>query len=227
MELEGIGTHLVSGEELGDNNSFSSFQLQKFLDLIRFFPNTKNHILNSSALISQFVHSDSSNLGARPGISLYGIKPKVFFQNSKAEEKWNQLQLRPVSCLKSRIVSVQELSKGAPVSYEARWKAPRKSKIATVSLGYADGFLRALDKKREVLFRGKKRPVIGAICMDFFMIDLTDEDKAIELGEEVIIFGADKQASLSAEEQAEAINTIPYELFTNIGSRVERLYIKN
>ena len=226
LELEGFGTQLVSGEELGDKNSFSFSQLQQFLDLMKFFPNKKNHILNSSALISQFIHSDISDLGVRPGISLYGIKPKVFFQNKTIKEKWSHLSLYPVSCLKSQIVAVHEISKDTPVSYGAHWKAPKKSKIATVSLGYADGFLRAFNNKREVLFRGHKRPVVGNVCMDFFMIDLTDikTEKAIELGEEVIIFGADK---LTVEDQAVAVNTIPYELFTSISSRVKRVYTKS
>ena len=229
LNLEGFGTQLVSGEELGDKNSFSSFQLKQFLDLIKLFPNKKNHILNSAGLISQFIHSDTLNLGARPGISLYGIKPKVFCQNKKAEKKWRQLSLKPASCLKSQIVALRDIPKGTPVSYGASWKAPKKSKIATVSLGYADGFFRAFGKKREVLFRGQKRPVIGAVCMDFFMIDLTDMDKEkpIELGEEVIIFGTNKKQNLSIEEQASAINTIPHELFASIGSRVERLFVKS
>ena len=226
LKLEGIGTQLVSGEELADKNSWSFLQLSQFLKLTTFFPQAKKHILNSSALISQFAHSDTLDIGARPGISLYGIKPKVFFQNQQVENKWKDLPLQPVSSLKSQIVALREIPKGTPVSYNSSWKAGRKSKIATVSLGYADGFLRALGKKREVLFRGQKSPVIGAICMDFFMIDLTDtkEKKPIEIGEEVILFGRDK---LTAEDQAVAVDTIPYELFTNIGPRVKRVYTNN
>ena len=224
LKLEGLGSQLVSGEEIADKSSFSFSQLKKFLSLAKAFPHAKKHILNSSALISQFVHSDKSDLGARPGISLYGIKPKVFFQNQKARDKWKSLSLQAVSCLKSQISALRDIPKGAPVSYKACWKAPRKSKIAVVSLGYADGFFRALGKKREVLFRGQKRPVVGAVCMDFFMIDLTDEKKPIKLGEEVIIFGSDKSANLSVEDQAQALNTISYELFTSIGPRVKRIY---
>ena len=265
IKLEGVGSHLVSGEELWDKSSFSFSQLKKFLDLVKFFPNKKNHILNSPALISQFVHQSSSSpqktqplesppdlqdlsfpqkqesdpasqtlsnafdLGARPGISLYGIKTKVFFQNHKAKEKWNQLQLQAVSRLKSQIAALKDLEKGDSVSYGRHWTAPRKSKIAVVSLGYADGFFRALGKKREVLFRDQKTPVVGAVCMDFFMIDLTDikGEKPIELGEEVIIFGKAKNSALPIEEQAAALNTIPYELFSSLGSRVKRVYIKN
>ena len=226
LKLEGIGTQLVSGEELADKNSFSFLQLKLFLKLTKFFPQAKQHILNSSALVSQFIHSDNLDLGARPGISLYGIKTKVFFKNQPAENNWKNLPLKPVSCLKSQIVALREISKGTPVSYNSHWKASKKSKIATVSLGYADGFFRALGKKREVLFRGHKRPVVGAVCMDFFMIDLTNikDEKPIEIGEEVILFGKDK---LTIEDQALAVNTIPYELFTSIGSRVKRVYTKN
>ena len=231
LHLEGIASHLVSGEELEDKNSFSKIQLQGFLNLTKYFPQAKKHLLNSSALISQFIHENSGNqsaklnLGARPGISLYGIKPQVFFQNQSAKDKWKELNLQTVSCLKSQIVALQDLKKGDVVSYGACWKASRKTKIAVVSLGYADGFFRALGKKREVLFRGQKANVVGTVCMDFFMIDVTDikEEKPLKLGEEVLIFGTDK---LTVEDQAKAVKTIPYELFTSLGPRVKRVYTK-
>ena len=126
------------------------------------------------------------------------------------------------SCLKSQIIALRNISKGDSVSYGACWKAKKKTKIATVSLGYADGFIRAFAKQRKVLFRGQKRPVTGTVCMDFFMMAI-EEEKNVQLGEEVVIF--DSQ-NLSPEEQAKDIDTIPYELFTSLGSRVKRIYKK-
>ena len=222
LKLEGIASHLISGEELYDHKSLTYKQLQSFLKLKKPFPNTKHHLLNSSGLISQYANELNTKLGVRPGISLYGIKPKVLFKNSKAHAKWDALSFTLSSCLKSRIIALRNISKGDPVSYGACWKAKKNTKIATVSLGYADGFIRAFSKQRKVLFRGKKRPVTGTVCMDFFMMAV-EEEKNVQLGEEVVIF--DSQ-NLSPEEQAKDIDTIPYELFTSLGSRVKRIYKK-
>ncbi|MBC6415783.1 MAG: alanine racemase [Bdellovibrionales bacterium] len=221
IKLEGIASHLIAGEELSDKESQSFKQIQLFLELKEKIPNIKYHILNSSGIISQYVNELNFKLGVRPGITLYGIKPKVLIKDSKALSKWDNLALTLSSCLKSQIVALRTLSKGDSVSYGAYWKAEQDTTIATVSLGYADGLMRSFGKKRKVLFRGKKRPIVGTICMDFFMIALQKEDQEVQLGEEVIIF--DSQ-SLSPEEQAENIDTISYELFCSLSSRVKRIY---
>ena len=226
IQLEGLATQLVSGEELGDKKSFSSYQLKLFAGLKKFFPQTAFHALNSSALTSVFAHGEKRLFGSRPGIALYGIKPEIFFNSPKAKEKWKSLPLAPVSCLKSPVVAERKISKGTPVSYGGSWKAPRRCHIATLSLGYGDGFSRSFGALREVLFRGKKRPVVGALCMDFFMIDVTgcETEGPIRLGEEALIFGRQKGEFLSPETQAKAISSIPYELFSQLGPRVERVY---
>lgn len=225
IQLEGLATQLVLGEELGDSESFSAKQLKRFSSLKKVFSCPHFHVFNTSALIADFSHNGKSNFGSRAGIGLYGIKPKVFFKDQTAENKWKDLSLAPVSSLKSAVVAVHQLSKGDVVSYGALWKADRPSQIAVVSLGFGDGFFRSLGSAREVLFRGKKRAIVGIVCMDFFMIDVTDEkEKAIELGEEVLIFGKQGSMFLSPELQAEASGTISYELFSRLGARVERVY---
>lgn len=226
IRLEGLATQLVSGEEIGDKNSFSYQQLKKFFSLKKPFSGLHFHALNTSALISSFIN-DGESTGTRPGIGLYGIKASTFFKNQNAEKKWKDLSLPLVSCLKSTIVSLHHVPKGCGVSYDWTWKAKRPSQIATVFLGYGDGFLRGSKSSREVLFREKKKPIVGTVCMDFFMIDVTDcnKEKPIELGEEIILFGQQGKTVLSPQSQAESSGTSPYELFSRIGNRVKRIYI--
>ena len=228
IQLEGLATQLISGEDLGDKKSFSSYQIKQFSGLKKIFSCLNFHVLNTSALVASFVHDEKMILGSRPGIGLYGIKPEIFLKDEEAEKRWKSLSLFPVSSLKCGIVAVRHISKGVSVSYGGTWKAPRSSQIAVVSLGYGDGFLRSFGSVREVLFRGKKRPIVGTVCMDFFMIDVTDSDKGrdnpVQLGEEVIIFGRQNDLFLSPQAQAESSGTVPYELFSRLGTRVERVY---
>lgn len=226
IQLEALASQLVSGEELGDENSFSSHQIKKLDELKSVFSCQNIHILNTSALIALFVHNQKVKCGARPGIGLYGIKPDLFFKDEKAKKSWKKLSFFPVSSLKSAVVAVHRVPKGAPVSYGGAWKASRPSQIAVVSLGYGDGFLRSFGSHREVLFRGEKCPVVGAVCMDFFMIDVTDcgGENPIQLGEEVVIFGRQENLFLPPQVQAEFSETICYELFSRLGPRVERIY---
>ena len=228
IQLEGLATQLIAGEELGDKNSFSFHQLKRFAGLRSYFSCPNFHVFNTSALTASFVHNEKTEFGARPGIGLYGLKPEIFLKDKNAENKWRDLSFFPVSSLKSTIVDIHQIPKGAPVSYGGSWKAGRSSQIAVVSLGYGDGFLRSLGSIREVLFRGTKRPIVGAVCMDFFMVDVTDLDQKgenpIQLGEEVVIFGQQGDLFLSPQEQAESSGTISYELFSRLGDRVERVY---
>ncbi len=225
IQLEGLASQLISGEELGDENSFSSHQMRKLAGLKKIFSCQNAHILNTSALTALSAHNKTINFGSRPGIGLYGIKPEIFLKSKKAEEKWESLSFFSVSSLKSAVVAVREIAKGSPVSYGGSWKAPCRSQIAVASLGYGDGFLRSFGCVREVLFRGKKQPLAGAVCMDFFMFDVTDcEGGPVQPGEEVVIFGGQGDSFLSPQAQAEAGGTICYELFSRLGPRVERVY---
>ncbi len=224
IQLEGLAGQLSSGEDLGDKKNCSFNQTLPFSLLQKKFSESNIHFLNSSALIASYAHNLKMG-GARPGLSLYGLKPKISFQNEKAEKRWKDLSLSPVSCWKSYVVALRTVRKGAVVSYGETWRATRPSQIATVSVGYGDGFIRNAGTVKKVLFRGEKRPVRGAICMDFFMMDLTDcKGPPVKLGEEVVIFGRQKKQVLSLEKQAEVLGTIPYELLCRIGPRVERIY---
>ena len=224
MNAEGLASQLLSGEELSNQNSATYKQFLSFLKLQKFFPQLKAHLFNSSALINHYVHQSHPLLGSRPGISLYGIKPPVFCETQQAQSRWQDLQLIPSSCLKSQIIGLRTLSQGDSVSYNSHWKAKEKTQIATISMGYADGFSRSLLsslKGRQVLFRGQKRHVVGAVGMDFFMMALKKEDQHVQRGEDVILFG---HPDLSLETQAQNISSIPHELLCSIGSRVKRIY---
>ena len=195
------------------------------------FPEQKlqPHLLNSAGGLSLWSHSKSPlNLGLRPGISLYGIKPPVLFANHKAKKKYESVPLKPVSCLKSFVAQSRIVRPGQAVSYNKTWRAKKKSCIAVVSLGYADGLPYALSGRgAKVLFRGKKVPIVGRICMDFFMIDLTQVlagEEPTKRGEEVVIFGPQGKNFIPIEEQAQKACSTPYEFLTRLGNRVKRVF---
>ncbi|MCY4513099.1 MAG: alanine racemase [Bdellovibrionales bacterium] len=226
IRAEGLCSQLLSGEELGQETSASYRQMERMEHLISLFSFKANHLFNTAALLSSVCYGGKMNFGSRPGIGLYGIKPKIIFTGIEREKKWKEISLKPTSSLKSRIVGVHKLEKGEAVSYEGTWKAGRSSIIVVVSLGYGDGFPRALSSPQgSVLFRGKIVPVAGRVCMDFFMVDVTDVGGSFPiLGEEVVIFGTQEAMTLSPEEQAEKASTVSHELFVRLGDRVKRHY---
>ncbi len=234
IQLEALCTQLVSGEELTDTNSFSHQQIKQMQTLQSVFPSTFLHIFNTSALCSIYVSGlveKFSSIGVRPGIGLYGIKPEIYLTDKSMEQKWRELFLEPISCLKSYVVNVHKLNKGDKVSYSGSWVAQRPSTLVTISLGYGDGFFRSFNSQREILFRGQRVPIVGAVCMDFFMVDVTDcftgkESDSIFLGEEVVIFGQQGESFLSIEDQSQKVGTIAYEFLVRLGERVGRVYIR-
>lgn len=226
-KLEGLCSQLLSGEELGDKKSASYGQMEKMKHLRTLFSIRTVHLFNTAALLSCVCHGEKGNFGSRPGIGLYGVKPEITFFSPEAEKKWKGLSLEPASALKSKVVGIHQLEEGEAVSYGGEWRAAKPSVIAVVSLGYGDGFPRALSFPRgQVLFRGCFVPVVGRVCMDFFMVDITAAaSPPAVLGEEIVIFGAQKGVYLSPEEQANKAGTISHEFFVRLGGRVERKYL--
>ena len=237
LKLQGLASHLSEGETAGLNtDTWTTQQIYLFKKICQtfdsFFPSQKpsSHLLSSAgwwALWSHFKQEES--LGFRPGLSLYGVKPSILFQSSDAKKKYHSISLKQVLCLKSYIAQTHLLQVGQTVSYGNTWKANKPSTVAVVSMGYADGLPYTLSNKGSVLFRGKKSPIIGRICMDFFMIDVTESSKeqTIQPGEEVVIFGSQHNHSIPVEEQAEAANCVPHDLLTRCGNRVRRVYKDN
>jgi alanine racemase len=152
----------------------------------------------------------------RPGLALYGYSPSPAAAYSG---------LRAALTLKSRIVSLRELSAGDTVSYGGMWTAPAAARIATVPIGYADGYTRRLTGKAQVLVGGQRCPVVGAITMDMIMVDVTAT--AAKLGDEVVLLGAqgDESTRIDADELAAWAGTISWEIFCGISKRVPRVYV--
>jgi alanine racemase len=175
---------------------------------------TIRHAANSAALLK----SPRSWLDVvRPGIALFGVQPALGVSP----------ELRPVMRVRSEIVALRDLPEGAPVGYGATFRTTRPSRIATVPVGYADGFSRALSNRGSLLVRGKRAPVVGAISMDMTMLDVT-EITDVRVGDECVVLGAQKgplgQDTISAEEIAATLGTIPWEVLTDISRRVPRFY---
>ena len=170
------------------------------------------HCANSAAIISMpQTHLDL----VRPGIALYGWYP------SKEIPKENIL-LKPAMSFKTRIAHIKRVPKDTSISYGRKFICQRESTIATLPVGYADGYSRMLTGKAQVLIKGKRVPVVGAICMDQCMIDITDVPD-VNLGDEVILFGE----GLPVEELADQLGTISYEILCMINKRVPRIYRRN
>jgi alanine racemase len=175
---------------------------------------TLRHAANSAALLK----SPRSWLDVvRPGIALFGVQPSV----GACPE------LRPVMRVRTEIVALRELPEGSPVGYGATFRTTRPSRIATVPVGYADGFSRALSNRGSLLVRGKRAPVAGAVSMDMTMLDVT-EIPDVRVGDECVVLGSQKgplgQDAISAEEIASTLGTIPWEVLTDISRRVPRFY---
>lgn len=172
------------------------------------------HAANSAALLK----SPGSCLDVvRPGIALFGVQPNVGVCP----------ELRPVMRVRSEIVALREIPAGSGVGYGRSFVTSRTSRIATVPVGYADGFSRALSNRGSLLVRGKRAPVVGAVSMDMTMLDVT-EIEDVRIGDECVILGPQKgalgQDEIRAEEIAATLGTIPWEVLTDISRRVPRFY---
>lgn len=225
IEVEGIGTHFMNSEDAGSPEGWTHKQMKVFSEIEKRFEGKfkYSHCLNSGALIADFegtesYHQHKNFLGARPGISIYGYPPKI--SNHAAE-------LKPIMSVHSAIVQTRTVKKGDPVSYGATWKAQRDSLIGTVCIGYGDGYPRHLSNHASLLFRGQRVPLVGRVCMDYLMVDLTDfkNEPPIQIGEQITLWGYQGKHLISAEDLATSINTISYELVTGLTARVPRYYV--
>lgn len=229
LRLAGVCSHLSDGEDIVDAKGRSAAQIEKFQSLKEKFSDLTDcfHLLNSSGFLGGAAKGpEVLSLGVRPGIAIYGVDP---VSPVDLREGWSQLsvELKPGMVLKSEVVKYHHVPKGSRVSYGGKWQAEKDSVIGVVPIGYADGYSRAFSNKGLMLFRGHRVPVVGTVCMDYVMIDLTGVlgDKLGSVGEEVVLFGSQEGAELTVSEVAKIAETIPYELLTCIGRRVPRQYI--
>ena len=153
----------------------------------------------------------------RAGLMLYGAYP--------SRDLGSAAPLKPVMTLKTSIVQLKSLPLGSPVSYSRTFYTARESRIAVLAIGYGDGYHYRLSNKGKVLVKGREAPVVGSVCMDLTMVDVTEIPEARE-GDEAILFGYQEGSRIPVEEVAEWVGTIPYEVLCGISSRVPRRYKK-
>lgn len=232
IRLKALVTHLFNGEDAADENGKSAAQLKALNQLAQIFKpfNIFCHALNSSGIISAMSLEKSKpgphhplmlqNWGLRPGLMIYGYNPLA--------DK-SIVDLKPVMTLKAQVNTYRHLKAGETVSYGGTWKANRDSVIAVIPIGYADGYHRILSNKSHVLFAGKRVPVVGNVCMDYLMLDVTDVVQGKDLKEfkdqEAVLFGQDHGGFLSPEELAIQAQSITWEMLTSVGERVPRVYV--
>jgi alanine racemase len=219
IEVEGIFTHFAAADETDKN--FSYIQIEKYDKMISALSNDgiefeMKHIANSAAIIDL---PETYYNAVRPGIMLYGYYPS-------GEVMKDRLVLKPVMTLKANVVHVKNLPENMPVSYGRKFYTSRNSRIATLPFGYADGYTRLLFGKASVLVNGKLAPVVGRICMDQCMIDVTDCGE-VNVGDEVIVMGNAENININADYIADLMGTINYEVLCMVSKRVPRVYIEN
>jgi alanine racemase len=227
--IEGIFTHFPSAE---DDKEYTLKQIAEFKRLLGELKKARidipfKHCANCAGVLA-FPESHLNMV--RPGLCLYGISPFTEKNAGAASCRQPGIEMKPVLTLKTRIVHKREVPGGKPLSYGRTYVTSRKSCIATLPIGYADGYDRRLSNKAEVLIRGRRVPIVGRICMDRCLIDISDVPKA-EVGEEVVLIGkqtcpgeSGREESISVEELAEKSGTIPHEFISRIGKRVRRVY---
>lgn len=214
IAIEGIMTHFAQADI--EDDEFAIRQLSIFNGVLeelrrKGFDPPVIHSANSAAVIC--LKKSHFNM-VRPGLMLYGIFP--------IDRKWD-ISLKPVMMLKSKVVQVKRIPEGSSVGYGKSFISRRESLIATIPIGYADGYSRRLSNSGNVIIRGKKAPVAGNVCMDMTMVDVTDHQRVC-VGDEVILIGRQGDELIAAEDLARLTGTIPYEILSCIGKRVPRVY---
>ncbi len=218
--VEGIFSHFATADE--KDSSYTMHQMALFESIINELNRIGilipiRHISNSAGILQ---YPEFSMEMVRPGIILYGIYPSEEVNKEIAD-------LKPAMTLKSSITMVKWVEAETPISYGRKFYTGQKSLIATIPVGYADGYSRLFTGKSRVLVNGQFAPVVGSICMDQCMIDVTEISGEIAIGDEVVLLGRQGNNEITAQELAGHIGTIPYEIVCIIGKRVPRVYFKN
>jgi len=215
IEVEGLMTHFAKADEEDKDYTYNQWdQFQMVIDRLA-EENIEIPIKQAanSATIIDLPHM-SLNM-VRPGIMMYGLRP--------SHEVDQDFKLKPALSWKAKIVYLKEVPSGTGISYGATYITEKNAKIATIPMGYADGYSRLLSNKGEVLIKGQRAPIRGRVCMDQFMVDVTDIDE-VEIGDEVVLIGKQGDEEFSATEMADIIGTINYEITCDITKRVPRIY---
>lgn len=214
VDVEGIFSHFANADSA--DLAHARLQLERFHEVLRFYeqrslPMPLRHMANSAAILQL---PESCLDMVRPGIMLYGVYP--------SPEVPHTVQVKPALAWKSRVVYFKVVKPGHAVSYGSTWQSDHNVRVVTVPVGYGDGYFRNMSNKSAVLIRGKKYAQVGNICMDQLMVNI-EWDSAYN-GDEVILLGESGRERITAEDLAEWAGTIPYEILTNINTRVPRVY---
>ncbi len=218
--IEGLFTHFASADE--KDREFTLTQFERFMSICSELQRIGIHIpvkhcANSAGIIEYpEMHLDM----VRPGIIQYGMYPSEEVDKSK-------IQLKPAMTLKANVIMVKEIEKNTPISYGRIFTTQKASRIATIPIGYADGYTRMLSNKGKVLIHGQYAPVVGRICMDQCMVDVSDLNCDVAVGDEVVLIGAQGKNTITVEDVAQSIGMINYELVCIIGKRIPRAFIRD
>ena len=216
VEVEGIFSHFANSDDA--NLSHARLQLERFNEVLHFYekhslPMPIRHMANSGGILQL---PESYLDMVRPGILFYGVYPSPDAQRT--------VKVQPALAWKSRVVYFKITQSGHPVSYGSTWQSDHDVRIVTVPVGYGDGYFRSMSNKAQVIIHGKHYPQVGRVCMDQIMVNI-EKDSAFN-GDEVILIGeAENGERVTVEELAEWADTIPYEILTNINTRVPRIYL--
>jgi alanine racemase len=220
LALEGVFTHLASAEVAGAadvQQQLASFEQAMALVQREGFSPRYYHAANSAAIVS--LPQAHKNM-VRPGISLYG-----YYLPFSGDACLQPPPVEPVLSWKTRVISVREFSAGSALGYNGTFVTSRRSRIAALPVGYADGLSRQLSSRGQVIVRGALAPIVGRISMDISLVDVTDVLGA-GVGDEVILIGGARGLRVTAWDHANAADTIPYEVLCNISKRVPRKYVE-
>jgi len=214
IKVDGIFTHFPSAE---DDKVFTRNQLRDFKSLIEELLRHGidipiKHTSNSMAVID---FKDSHMNMVRPGLIMYGLHPR--------SDLAKKLRLRPALKLKTKVVYVKPVSRGRSISYGRTYVTKKDTNIATIPVGYGDGYSRDLSNRGHVLIKGRRLPIVGRVCMDMSMVDV-GRSRTVKPGDDVVLIGKQGKDAVTVEEIARLSNTIPYEVVCNIGRRVPRIY---
>jgi len=217
--LEGIFTHFPSSDEA--NKDFSLLQIKRFKNILNELESSGisipiKHMANSGAILSKNIHDSFFDM-VRPGLMLYGAYPSPHVPRD--------IKLKPALTLKTSVVFIKEAIQGSTISYGRTHTTKQKAILATIPIGYGDGYSRLLSNRGEVLIKGKRAPIVGRVCMDQSIIDVSKIPN-VSVGDEVVLIGTQKQERISVEEIAEKTDTIPNEVFCMISKRVPRVYVE-
>ena len=215
IEVEGIFSHLATADEMDKSGAVEQAEMfEKFVKELEtegcYFP--IKHICNSAGVLGMENNYDNM---VRAGIIIYGLYPSDYVDKS--------IGVEPALELVSHVAYVKEVGPGTTVSYGSTYVTDKQTKIATIPVGYGDGYPRALSNRGRVLINGCYAPIIGRVCMDQFMVDVTDVPNAKQ-GDEVVLIGKQGDSEITTDEVAETAGTINYEIICGINKRVPRIY---